>query len=162
MASTRWFLNLDGFAGESTAVDHKGEIDVLSYAWGVANAGADSMGGGHVAGKASISDLNVTMQMSTASPKLFLACATGQHIKTATLVGVRNTGKGKGAEMLKVTMEDILITSVADSAGADVAPTESMSLNFAKVEITYTPMTTTGAAGTPVTVRYDLKSNKEG
>jgi len=161
MAYSRWFLNLDGIAGESTAVDHKGEIDVLSYAWGVANSGAVSMGGGHGVGKASVSDLNVTMRMSTASPTLFLTCVTGKHIKTATLVGVRNTGKGKGAEMLKVTMEDVLITSVTDSADADVAPTESMSLNFAKVEISYTPMSTTGAAGTPVTVRYDLKANKE-
>ena len=161
MASTRWFLNLDGIPGESAAVDHKGEIDVLSYSWGVASGGSGTMSGGHVAGKATFTDLHITTPLSIASPKLFLACATGQHIKKATLVGLRNTGKGKGAEVLEVTMEDILITSVTESGEPNAVPSESLSLAYSKIEITYTPMTTTGAAGTPVTVRYDLKANKE-
>ena len=57
-------------------------------------------------------------------------------------------------------MEDILITSVSVSASSDDVPSESMSLNFAKIVITYTPMTSTGAAGKPVTVGYDIKANK--
>ena len=63
--------------------------------------------------------------------------------------------------MLKVTMEDILITSVTDSADADVVPTESMSLNFAKVEISYTPMIDHRRSRNSGHGRYDIKTNKE-
>jgi len=39
--------------------------------------------GGGGAGKVSVQDFNFTMHVNKASPKLFLACATGQHIKEA-------------------------------------------------------------------------------
>jgi type VI secretion system secreted protein Hcp len=43
--------------------------------------------------------------VSKASPKLFLACATGQHIKEAMLVGVKE-GKDR-QEFFNVKLTDI-------------------------------------------------------
>jgi type VI protein secretion system component Hcp len=37
---------------------------------------------------------------------------------------------------------------------------ESVSLNFAKIEITYTPQNPDNSAGTPIKVAFDLKKNK--
>ena len=45
--SDRWFLKIDGIDGDSTSVQHKGEIDVQSWSWGVIQAGSSS--GGRVA-----------------------------------------------------------------------------------------------------------------
>ena len=47
--------------------------------------------------------------MSKASPKLFLACATGQHFKEAKLVG-RKAGKAQ-QEFLTWTFSDVLVSS---------------------------------------------------
>ena len=53
-------------------------------------------------------------KVSKASPKLFLACATGQHIKEAALVGVKE-GKDR-QEFFKVTLTDVLVSSFQQSA----------------------------------------------
>ena len=45
VVSERWFLKIDGIAGESTDVAHKDEIDVLSWSWGVAQTGGGGSGG---------------------------------------------------------------------------------------------------------------------
>ena len=44
--SDRWFLKIDGIDGDSTSVQHKGEIDVQSWSWGVTQTGSSSGGGG--------------------------------------------------------------------------------------------------------------------
>ena len=158
-ANVDYFLKLDGIDGESTDDRHKGEIEVLSWSWGATNAGAGATGGGGGAGKVSMQDFHFTASSSKASPQLFLSTATGKHHKEAVLV-VRKGGKEQ-AEYYKVTMSDVLISSysAAGSQGGEL-PTEEVSLNFAKIEFSYTPQGADGRAGTPVTACYDLKSNK--
>jgi len=80
-----YFLKLDGIPGESTDAKHKDEIDTLAFSWGVSQSGSSGPGGGGGAGKAVFEDLLVVARTSKASPKLLLACASGQHIKTAVL-----------------------------------------------------------------------------
>ena len=159
MATTRWFLKLDGIAGESTATDHKGELDVLSFSWGVSHPGTAQTGGG--GGKPSFQDLQVVTPISIASPKLFLACATGKHLKSATLVGARHLGKGKEPIALEITMEDILVTAVMEATDPDAPLTEQISFSYAKIVMTYTPVTSSGASGSPVTAGFDIKANKK-
>ena len=40
------------------------------------------------------------------------------------------------------------------------APTDSVSLAFAKIEVEYKPQKSDGSLGAPVAFRYDLKTNK--
>ena len=95
MAAVDYFLKIDGIPGESTDSKHKNEIDIESWSWGEANSGSHAYGGGGGAGKVSVQDFNFTMHVNKASPKLFLACATGQHIKEALLT-CRKAGKVAG------------------------------------------------------------------
>ena len=104
--SDRWFLKIDGIDGDSTSVQHKGEIDVQSWSWGVARPArrAGASGGGGGAGRASFQDFHFVSRISKASPALFLACATGQHHKEATLTGER-AGSAKGGDLPAVQAE---------------------------------------------------------
>src|SRR5499427_3742203 len=88
----RLFLKIDGIDGESLQKGHEKEIELMSFSWGEQNAGsfAGNMGGG--AGKVSMQDFHYTVPINRSSPKLFLACATGEHIKSATLT-CRKAGK---------------------------------------------------------------------
>src|SRR6476646_8223200 len=86
------FARIGVIKGESLDAKHKDEIDVLSWSWGLAQSGQVAQGGGGGAGKAHFQDLNFTHRVDKASPVLMTRCATGQHIKDATLT-VRKAGE---------------------------------------------------------------------
>ena len=102
------FAKIGDIKGESLDDKHKDEIEVLSWSWGVTNA-APKGGGGGGAGKASFRDLTFTHHIDKASPLLLKGCATGQHLKEATITH-RKAGKGQ-QEFLIIKMNDVIITS---------------------------------------------------
>ena len=158
----RWFLKIDGIPGESTDVVHKDEIDVQSWSWGMSQSSAGPGGGGGGAGKASFGDLQFVSRISKASPALFLACASGSHLKSATLSGVRGAGNTKGgAEFLTVKLTDLRVTSQALGDAPDAEPAEQFSLNFTKIEWTFIQRSATGAPLPPVTAGWDVLQNKK-
>jgi type VI secretion system secreted protein Hcp len=156
----RWFLKIDDIIGESSDAVHKDEIDVESWSWGVSQTGTVGSGGGGSAGKVSFQDFHFVSRISKASPRLFLACASGSHIKMATLSGVRGSGKLKGSEFLTFKLRDVTVTSVQQGDSEGAAPTEQFSLNFSKVEFSYTPRSAKGTSELPVTGGWDLTQNK--
>ena len=153
------FLKIDGIDGESTDVKHKNEIAILSYAWGEAQtAPAGGAGGG--AGKIAMQDFHFSMFVNKASPKLFLACAKGEHFKNAVLT-VRHPGASP-AEFLKWRFTDVLISSyqTAGDGATGALPADHASLKFSKIEVEYSPVKPDGTLGTPVKAGWDSKTNK--
>ncbi len=157
-----YFLKLDGIKGESTDSKHKDEIEIMSWSWGETQTGTVGGGGGGGAGKVQMQDFHFSALMSKASPVLFLKCANGSHIPKGTLTGTR-AGKGE-QEFLKFVLEDVLISSyqTAGAAASDALPTDSFSLNFAKIEFSYAVQKANGEIGAWVTEGWDLRANKEG
>ncbi len=97
----------------------------------------------------SMQDFSFVARTSKASPKLMLACATGEHIKKAVLT-VRKAG-GEQQEYYRVTMTDLLVSSFsAGGAEGAVVPTDQFSLNFSKIEVEYRPQEPTGQLAAPV------------
>jgi type VI secretion system secreted protein Hcp len=160
MASVDYFLKIEGIPGESTDDKHKNEIDIQSWHWGQQNSGSHAGGGGGGAGKVTMHDFSFNMGINKASPKLFLACATGQHIKSALLV-CRKAGK-EGQEYLKIKFEELIVSSfhTGGSGGEAVVPVDQITLNFAKMEFHYAPQKPDGTLDSPVVHKYDLKANK--
>ena len=105
------FIKFDGdkFKGEARDKTHKQDIDVLAWSWGMSNSGTAHMGGGAGAGKANIQDVSITKYVDASSAALMLACCTGEHIPTATLV-VRKAGTTP-VEYITVTMSECMITA---------------------------------------------------
>lgn len=159
MAHVDYFLKLDGIDGESPDSKHKGDIEISSFSWGASQSGSHGSGGGGGAGKVSVQDFHFVMGLNKASPKLFLACATGEHIKKAVLV-CRKAGTEQ-REYLKVTMSDLLVSSyqTGGSAGGGPAPTDQISLNFAKIEFEYKEQKPDGSLGGAIKSGYDIKAN---
>lgn len=155
-----YFLKIEGIEGESTDDKHKNEIDLMSWSWGESNSGSHSGGGGGGAGKVAMSDFSFSMSMNKATPKLMLACATGQHIPSAILT-CRKAGEEQ-QEYLKITFTDLLVSSyqTGGSSGAEI-PIDSISLNFSKIEFGYKPQKKDGTLDAEVKAGYDLKLNKK-
>jgi type VI secretion system secreted protein Hcp len=146
LAAFDYLLKIDGIEGESADAAHKGEIDLESWAWDESHA--QSPGGGSGVGKVTMSDFSFTTRVSKASPKLFLACAEGNHIKAAWLTA-RPTA-GKAAEyFLKWRFSDLLISSYRTSTIANEAPVDQISFNFAKIEVEYKEQRADGTRRVP-------------
>jgi type VI secretion system secreted protein Hcp len=154
------FLKITGIPGESKDSKHKDEIDIFSFSWGLAQAEATGHAGGSgaAAGKANFSDFNFMVPVSKASPKLFLACAKGDHIADARLT-LRKAGENP-VEFLVYNLSDCQVTSYQESASSEL-PTDSFSLSYGKIEISYKEQNEKGGLGDETRAGWDLKQNRE-
>jgi type VI secretion system secreted protein Hcp len=161
MAAVDYFLQIADVEGESTDDKHKGWIDVDSWSWGESNPTPVSAGGGGGSGKVQFQDFHFVSRISKASPKLFLACASGQHLKEAKLVG-RKAGKSQ-QEFLTWTFTDLLVSGyqTGGSEGGDLLPIDQVSLNFAKVKVEYRTQKADGSLDAPISAGWDVKANKK-
>jgi type VI secretion system secreted protein Hcp len=124
--------------GESQDDQHKGEIDVLSWSWGM--QAKQTLGGGTATGKATINDLRIVKRVDSASTALMLALRTNEPISKAVLT-LRKAGKSQ-VEYLKVTIEQGRVVSLTIEAGDTSGSAEiyeKVSFSFNKIEVEYVP-----------------------
>jgi type VI secretion system secreted protein Hcp len=127
-------LIIDGIEADgSVNVEHRGEINVESFSWGVSVSERSGAGG---AGKATFDDLVIVKQVDQSSPRLMLACAQGRHHKSATfrVIPIDETGRIHG-NVEVVRLEDITIEAVRQTGHehGGALPTEVVTINFARV-----------------------------
>ena len=151
-------LKIDGVDGESAHKDHKGEIQVLSWSWGVSQPSTNGVGGGAGKGKASPASLKWTHAYDKASPVLAKQCASGKHFPTAVLT-VRKAGEGQ-QDFLKVTMKKVLITGVAPGANAAGDVSETVTMDYDDIEFEYKEQKPDGSLGGSVKFGWDVTSTE--
>ncbi|HLT90212.1 MAG TPA: type VI secretion system tube protein Hcp [Woeseiaceae bacterium] len=132
--------------GESTRKGFEKQIEIYSFSWGVSNPatigpGSEGAGGG----RATLSSFNCMKATDKASPMLFQFCAQGKHFPKVKLS--LNKAGGDSVTYLTYEFENCFIESVqwSGSSGGDDRPTESLSIAFGKVTITYNAQAMTGA-----------------
>lgn len=158
------FLKIEGVDGECTDDKHKDWIEILSYSFVVAqpHSGAASTAGSLSAERANFGDFSVIHAIDKSSPKLFLACASGEHLKSAKLELCRAGGDKQ--PYMEYKMTDVIVSSVrpGGTGHSETLPLEEVSFNFGKIELKYTQTKVEGgrAAG-QVASGWDLKTNKK-
>ena len=155
------FLKLTGIEGESSDAKHKGEIDVLAWSWGLSEETQQTGGGGGGAGKVKVHDLSIQKLVDLASPLLLSSSVEGKHISDGTLTA-RQESKGAGQEFLVFKMTNVLVTSVsmAETSKDEVRPTETVMLNFAKLDFDYRSFKQDGSVNQEKSFRWDFSTNK--
>lgn len=134
--ASNYFLKFDPeIKGEAQQKGFEGQIEILSFSWGVSQAGGFSYGTGGTSAQANLQDLSLSFRHGPASPKLMLHCATGKHITTAVLTCLRASDKPE--KYLEITLTDVVISSYQTGGSGDDMPIESMSLNFAEIKEEY-------------------------
>lgn len=173
-AEAAGYMKIAGVEGESTDKGHKNEIEILSWSWGesrpststagsatassaaakstatraTTGAGAVDPSPAAIAAKRQHSSLTITKQLDRSSPMLQKAYADHQVFPGMTL-SLPNPD-GTSNSYLVYELKEVIITSyqTGASGGGDDKPTESVTLNFAKIK-----QTNKGAAdGTDKTV----------
>ncbi|WP_102224483.1 Hcp family type VI secretion system effector [Acidimangrovimonas sediminis] len=156
------FLKIDTVTGESINDKHKDQIDVLSWSWGLSNAGTGQLGQGSGGGKVNVQDMSFSKYTDKATPRLVSCCCTGTHLDKATLFLEKSGEANNFLQYLQIDFEQVVISSYQTGGAADGSDRviESISFNFKKFTMTYTPQDAKGKEGTKIPVSYDIGTNK--
>ena len=133
------FMKLGDIKGEAVDNEHKEWIEVLSVQQGVSRP-VSGAGSTRASGDARFQDLSVTKWIDKSSPDLMLSACEGKVFPEATLVVRRSAGSNR-TTYLTYRLNDVLVTSATvsgDTGDTSPQPTESVSLNFTKIEYEYT------------------------
>lgn len=150
------FLDVDGVNGESVDPAHKDQIDILAWSWGVQNASTTHVGGGGGTVAASFGDLKVIKSVDAATAPLLSAAADGSHFANAT-VFVQKPGPKGPIEYMTIELENVIVTKVALGArDTEDGVAETVTLNFAKVKITYKETNADGSFGQTTETCWDI------
>lgn len=160
------YLQLEGVPGEATDDKHKDWIELTSYSHDMMQpvSSTKSSAGGAASGRTQHGDFVVTKFVDKASPKLYEAVSNGKHFSKAKIEVCR--AGGSQVKFLEITLEEVMVSSVSmgstgGSKNGEELPTESVHLNYGKIEWTYTQQKRKdGSGGGNVTAKYDLTAGK--
>jgi len=152
-----YFLKFDPeVKGESQQTEYEDQIEILSYSWGVTQAGGFSYGSGGTSAKSNLQDLSVSFRMCPASPKLMQYCANGKHLVTATLTCLE---AGETPQKYQeITLTDVVVSSYQTGGSGDDKPIESMTLNFAQIKQEYFEQSDQGVATSAATGQWNQQT----
>jgi type VI secretion system secreted protein Hcp len=151
-------LKIDGVDGESAHKDHKGEIQVMSWSWGVSQPSSSGVGGGAGKGKAVPSSVKWSHAYDKASPVLAKHCAKGKHFDKAVLT-VRKAGEGQ-QDFLIVTLKKAMVTSVSPAANSVGDVSETVTMDYDDIEFEYKEQKPDGSMGGSVKFGWDITSTE--
>ncbi len=150
------FLKLEGVKGESKAKGHIGEIDILDVHFALSQPGSMAYGGGGGTGKVDFHDISVTKRFDLSSATLMGFCANGKHIKNGVVI-LRKAGEHP-LDYLKIELDDIIVTSLTPSGLGTGDGMEHLTLNFSKIDMTYTSQKEDGTKDQTVEFGWDVKA----
>ena len=131
------YLYIEGVKGDATDARHRDWIEISSFQWGVGRGISSPMGGSadRESSAPSVSEIVVTKTSDRASPLLSRCAATACHYRSAVLEMRRPGGDNR---MTRYMLSNVIIGGYHMSSGGD-RPTESLSINFTKIEMLAAP-----------------------
>lgn len=158
--SVEIFLKLDGIEGESIKKGAENQIEIFSFSNGASNPTSVAFGTGSGAGKVDLSSLALQKQLDKSSPKLFMSCCKGTHISTGTLIVRESTGSEDPQTYYQYDMKEVFVDSISwGGAAGGGKPSESLSLSFKSLVISYWPQESDGKLGTKISDGWDVSTN---
>lgn len=157
-------MQVEGVKGESSDLNHKGWLDIVTLSWNVNRkiTSSTSTANDRESSNAEISDLTFTRYMDSATPKIFINACCGKGKKV--VIHMTKTGSGSGVDIfMAYTLQNGLFSgySVVAAANSTVRPVEIITLSFVDVEVKYTPHDEDGNAQAPEAVGFDTAQNKK-
>lgn len=154
------FLKYAELNGEVTATTHAKWIEIHSLQWGVGRGISHGVGGAskREASAPSLSEITVTKSFDGASP-LLLKESLGGKASVVKIELTQTDNKGAHIAYQKYILTDTLVSGYSISSGGD-RPTESISLNFSKIDSEYIKIDDKFKAATTGHVIYDLSQAK--
>lgn len=134
------YWQYEGIDGEVTTSPYQKWIEVNSVQLGVGRSISMPLGGGvskRESSNPSISEITLTKETDMTSPKIFEAALVGKMDAKSKIDFVRTKTGGETEAYLQITLTNCAISGYSASSGGD-RPSESISVNFTKIEYKYT------------------------
>ncbi len=149
------YMSYDGIPGDVTADGHAAWIECFSLQWGVGRGISSPTGNtkDRESSAPSVSEIVITKNQDKATALLLDAALQGEG-KNVT-IDFCKTDKGKLEVYMTYTLTNTMVSGYSLSSGGD-RPSESVSLNFTKVEYKLITQNDDGSTGDPALVTYDL------
>lgn len=156
-----YFLKVDGIEGSSVDAKHKGEIEIASFDFHEGQIGTSITGAATAPGKVSMNVFRFAADLSKATPRLFLACAKGEILKSAIL-SCRN--KGSDQDYMRLILSEVRVTTFGTGLAVDPEGRtllhNAFDLSFTRLEFEYKEARPDGSLGGPTKTGWNLKDSK--
>jgi type VI secretion system secreted protein Hcp len=151
------YLEYDGgsITGDVTATGWEKWIELSSFQFGIGRGIASPTGGSadRESSAPSVSEITVTKDQDSSTGPLVTAALQGEGVTVK--IDFVKTSSGQLAKYMEYTLTNTMISGWSTSSGGD-RPTESVSLNFTKIQVDPTTIDATGAISNANPVTYDI------
>ena len=154
------YMEYTGIKGDVTAAGHEKWIECNSLQWGVGRGITSPQVGGSAdreGSSPSVSEITLTKTSDCASSNLLRESLWGEGKKVT--IHICKTEKAGFEIIQEFILDSTMISGFSMSSGGD-RPTESLSLNFTKIQSKMVPMGADNETGTPDIANYNLATGK--
>jgi type VI secretion system secreted protein Hcp len=152
------YMFYDGVDGPVTTSGFEKSIELTSFKWGFEREGNKSLDGSSSwARPPSVREVTVTKRSDKTTTMLIQKGLSSDSSATVKFK-FTSTAKDKVATYMAFELSGCIISNFEVTA-AEGIPEETLSLNFTKIMVTFTPRDA-GLTGSPTTTTYDLKQAK--
>jgi type VI secretion system secreted protein Hcp len=151
------YMNYDSLSvkGDATATGWEGWIELNSFQFGVGRGISSPTGGSadRESSAPSVSEITVTKDQDSSTGPLVTASLQGEGV--TVIIDFVKTSSGQLAKYMEYTLTNTMISGWSTSSGGD-RPSESISLNFTKIQVDPTTIDAQGTIGNANPVTYDV------
>lgn len=157
------YLKFGNVKGNVTAKGFEKQIAVDSVRFKVTRT--VSMESGNLSNRESakpnLSTIALTKNADSSVAAIFKEVVTGTSGQEATITFVR-TGKDGLMAYMSYVLTNCIVSGYSIDAFGDTEPSESISLSYSKIIVSYTDHDATNKAGSPMRVMYDVTKGEAG
>ncbi|MCR8630873.1 Hcp family type VI secretion system effector [Paenibacillus radicis (ex Xue et al. 2023)] len=147
------YMKLEGIEGEATVEKFEKWIVLSDIHFEVSNTSSNSSGGGGASGKPTVKEFMVIKQFDSSSVPLFLNTLTGKHMKNGKIVFVSRGDSP--TPLLTIELSDVVVSNY-DFNNTN----ETISLEFNKIQLSYSTTDEKGNKTPLINGGFDFKQNK--
>ena len=133
-----YFLTIPEIGGDFGSREFPNSIKLASYSFDDSISQMGSFGTSGQAGRVAWTSLSCVMEVSNASPKLFLYNSTGRRIQNMTLAVLRfDQSSGQQSLIWRYVFTDVYVDKfMTGGSGSGNRPFDGVTFNFARMNIT--------------------------
>jgi type VI secretion system secreted protein Hcp len=151
------YMNYNSLAikGDVTATGWVGWIEISSFQFGIGRGISSPTGGSadRESSAPSVSEITISKDQDTSTGPMLTAALQGEGV--TVIIDFVKTSAGQLAKYMEYTLTNTLISGFSTSSGGDRL-SESISLNFTKVQVDPTTIDAAGAISNANPVTYDI------
>jgi type VI secretion system secreted protein Hcp len=149
------YMSYPSIVGDVTEAGHTGWVELSTFTWNLTRNISSPTGAAadREASSPFFTELTVGKAEDKSSALLLQEAFQGKG--QPVIIDFVRTSQGMQSVYLTVTLDNTVVSGFQTNSGGD-RPSETVTLNFAKIQYRFTPGTDTNASGDAQVVAYDL------